>query len=283
MAKSIDPRSALLSVGLYIFFCAIMLMLSGALLVGLGGYLFGATCGVMAAAVVANILAMRIFESRGFFDIGLEWTLASGRNLLLGLAGGAGTAVLVLGPPLAVGAARLEASPEPAVTWAGMLWITLLSLLGSVGEEVLFRGYGFQVLIRTFGQFTAVLPAGVAFAALHGDNPHSTGLGLANTVGFGILFGYAFLRSHDLWLPIGLHFGWNIALLAFGVNLSGLTIRLSRYSVHWNAGQLWSGGDYGPEGSVLTSVALAAMALYLWRAPVRRQAAPLLQDPAREA
>ena len=45
------------------------------------------------------------------------------------------------------------------------------------------------------------------FALLHSSNPNATWLGTANTAGFGILFGYAYLRSRDLWLPIGLHFG----------------------------------------------------------------------------
>jgi len=30
-------------------------------------------------------------------------------------------------------------------------------------------------------------------------------LGVINTAGFGILFGFALLRTHDLWLPIGIH------------------------------------------------------------------------------
>jgi membrane protease YdiL (CAAX protease family) len=85
-------------------------------------------------------------------------------------------------------------------------------LAGAAGEEILFRGYGFQMLIRTLGPAGAVLPVGVLFALLHAGNPHATWLGLTNTAGFGILFGYAFLRSRDLWLPIGLHFGWNLTL-----------------------------------------------------------------------
>ena len=73
---------------------------------------------------------------------------------------------------------------------------------GAAGEEVLFRGYGFQVLLRTIGPYATILPVGVLFGALHAANPNVDKLGLINTAGFGVLFGYAFLRSRDLWLPV---------------------------------------------------------------------------------
>jgi hypothetical protein len=41
--------------------------------------------------------------------------------------------------------------------------------------------------------------------------------------------------------------------------------------MEWSAGTLWSGGEYGPEGSVLTTMVLLALALYLWKAPIRSQ------------
>jgi membrane protease YdiL (CAAX protease family) len=122
----------------------------------------------------------------------------------------------------------------------------------------------------------------VLFAALHSFNPNAGYLGLANTAGFGILFGYAFLRSYDLWLPIGLHFGWNVTLPLFGVNVSGLKIGVTGYTLEWTAGSLWSGGEYGPEASILTSAAMLILFAYLWKAPIRRQSAVLLDPPAGE-
>ena len=100
-----------------------------------------------------------------------------------------------------------------------------------------------------------------------------------NTAGFGILFGFAFLRSRDVWLPIGLHFGWNFTLPLFGVNVSGLKIGVTGYAMEWSAGALWSGGAYGPEASLLTSFVLAGLFVYLWKAPIARQSSPLLDPP----
>ena len=70
---------------------------------------------------------------------------------------------------------------------------------------------------------------------------------------WGILLGYAVWRTGALWLPIGLHFGWNVALPLLGSNLSGFTMGVTGYTLEWNVGVLWSGGGYGVEGSLLTT------------------------------
>ena len=47
-------------------------------------------------------------------------------------------------------------------------------IFGAAGEEMLFRGYGFQILLQRFGPFTTILPVGVLFGALHACNPHAS-------------------------------------------------------------------------------------------------------------
>jgi len=181
-----------------------------------------------------------------------------------------------------VGAARIERTPADPGSWSSAVLLAIVLAMGATGEELFFRGYGFQVLVNAIGPFATILPVGVVFALLHLGNPHATWFAIVNTAGFGILFGYAYWRSRDLWLPIGLHFGWNLTLPLFGVNLSGLTMNVTGYAVAWSAGRLWSGGDYGPEASVLTSAALGALCVYLWKAPVCRQTSPLDGPPAED-
>jgi len=164
-----------------------------------------------------------------------------------------------------------------------VLFIVVLLFVGSAGEELFFRGYGFQRLLAVTGPYATVVPVGVIFALLHGGNPNASWFGIANTAGFGLLFGYAYLRSRDLWLPIGLHFGWNFTYPLFGVNLSGLRIKVTGYEMSWTAGDLWSGGGYGPEASVLTSAVLLILFAYLWKIPVHRQRSPLTDPPAESA
>jgi len=263
----------------YIFLYLATAFVLGPLLAFAGGYFVGITTTGLLAATVGNGLCMRIYEQRRIAGIGLQWDKASFANLVFGFLGGTGAAVLVLAGPLLVRAARVAPDPGSQASVASFFFVSFLLLFGAAGEEMLFRGYGFQVLLRAAGEWTTVVPVGVLFALLHAGNPHATWLGLANTAGFGIIFGYAFLRSHDLWLPIGLHFGWNLTLPLFGVNVSGLTMRLTGFTMEWSAGSLWSGGEYGPEASVLTSAVLLLLMAYLWKAPIRRQSSALL-DPA---
>ena len=98
---------------------------------------------------------------------------------------------------------------------------------------------------------------------------------------WGVLLGCAFLRSHDLWLPIGMHFGWNAVLSLFGTNLSGLTIEVTRYFYKWDLSPLWSGGAYGPEGGLLTTIFAGILFVVLYRArvrPVRAEIATRLNE-----
>jgi membrane protease YdiL (CAAX protease family) len=197
-----------------------------------------------------------------------------------GILGGAAAASLVLVPALIAGDARISATPQDQPSFGVMVFVVSLLALGAMGEELMMRGYGFQILLANLGAWATIIPCGVVFALLHTANPNATRLGIANTAGFGILFGYAFVRSRDLWLPAGLHFGWNITLPLFGVNVSGLRMKMTGHEMVWTAGNLWSGGDYGPEASLLTSIVMIALAVYIWKAPIRRQPSPLTDPPA---
>jgi len=148
---------------------------------------------------------------------------------------------------------------------------------GAAGEEIAFRGFPLQFLIRGYGPWVSILGVGAIFGWLHGFNPGATRLSMANTAGFGVLFGFALLRSHDLWLPIGLHFGWNATLPFLGVELSGFTIQVIRYQLVWKAGDLWSGGAYGPEASLLASAVLVVLFVIIWKMPVHKGRAYLLE------
>jgi uncharacterized protein len=228
--------------------------------------------------VLANFLAMRIYERTHLAYIGLNWNARSRRNLLVGLVGGMASAYLVVGGPLLVRAAELRAVADHSANWRTFLFVSVVLLFGAFGEEMFFRGYGFQVLVGVLGPGATILPVSVLFSLAHASNQNVSMLGLLNTAGWGIVLGYAFLRGGDLWLPIGLHFGWNWTLPMFGVNLSGFTMNITGYEVHWKTSQLWSGGDYGPEGGLLTTLVILALMVYLHKAPVLRQTPFLLRS-----
>jgi membrane protease YdiL (CAAX protease family) len=267
----------ILKVGFFVFLALVGLVLFAQALLWIGGsgwYLLASAISVFLAGAVANTLAMRVYERAALADVGFAWNPSGRRNLWLGLGGGIGGAVLVLGPPLLAGGAELASVPTGGENLA---FVLVLLLFGAAGEEMLFHGYGFQVVLAAVGPWGTILPVSVVFAWAHSSNLHVAPLALANTAGWGMLLGYAFWRSGDLWLPIGLHAGWNWTLPLFGVNLSGFTMKLTGYAMRWKLPEVWTGGDYGPEGGLLTSIVLVVLFLGLWKAPVRRQQALLLR------
>jgi len=254
------------ALGYYFVFPIIIALIGAPLLVI-------STLGTFAAAAVANTLALRIYERGKLADIGLGWTPASRRNLSFGVLGGIGAAVVVIVLPLVLRGADLEAVPNEHFNWQSMLFVSILLLFGAVGEEMLFRGYGFQVLVKGIGPFATVLPVAVLFGLAHSQNLNFGPLALLNTVLWGVVLGYAYLRSGDLWLPIGLHFGWNWALPLLGVNLSGFTMDVTGYAMHWKVGERWSGGAYGPEGGLFATAVVIGLFFYLAKAPIVHQEA----------
>ncbi len=230
------------------------------------------------AAAISGALAMAIFESHKLSDLGLHLNGNAARNLLAGFAAGAMGASLLIVPPLLFGFAHFETVPDAGATVRGALFTVVLLFCGAAGEEIAFRGFPLQILMRGYGSWASILGIGALFGVMHRFNPGATALSTVNTAGFGVLFGIALLRSHDLWLPIGLHFGWNATLPFLGVSLSGFTIRVTEYQLVWKAGVLWSGGSYGPEASLLASLVLLVLAWVVWKMPVRKDRAWLL-DP----
>ncbi len=227
------------------------------------------TLASFAAGAVANGLLVRMYEESRLSAFGMAWAKSSGRELLVGIAGGAGSAAAIFLFALITRMARLEFAPASSgSSLAGSVidvaFILVVIAFGAVGEELMFRGYAFQLMVRTMGEFAAVLPIAVLFGVAHMGNRDVTPMAIFNTVAWGILLGYAFLITRALWLPIGLHYGWNAAMPLLGANLSGFTMEV-RYSLHWSANDWWSGGAYGFEGSIMTTVAVVGLFFFLRR------------------
>jgi len=219
-----------------------------------------------AGGAAANVLMARLFGRGRFSDFGLGWDGRATRQLLIGVGAGGGGAALMLGIPLAAGMATLESQPAAANgTLIPALLLIVVLAFGSLGEELTFHGYAFQYLLGRMGVFATILPVSALFGLVHISNAHVTAPALFNTMLFGFLLGFACWRSGALWLPVGIHFGWNVVLPLFGTNLSGFTMGMTGYAMRWKAGDLWSGGEYGPEGGLLCTVAAVAVFLVVRR------------------
>jgi len=255
-----DKQGLILRVGLYVLLAWLGLLLLPPIMLPLGGIVVTSTLSTFAAAAVANAVVVRIYERGRLADVGLGGSPSSGREFLTGLASGVAAVVCVVAIPVALRIAHFQRSGVTVEhPWAAFAFDGVAIFFGAMGEELLFRGYAFQLLIRSLGPFATVLPTSVIFGLMHSWNPNATAMGIVNTVAWGILLGYAVWRTGALWLPIGLHFGWNVALPLLGSNLSGFTMGVTGYTLEWKVGVLWSGGGYGVEGSLLTTAIVVAL------------------------
>ena len=131
-------------------------------------------------------------------------------------------------------------------------------LIISFNEELAFRGYILQRLARAWGLPAAVIVSSLLFAIVHVLNPNLRPLAMVSLFAAGLLLASAYLVSRSLWLPIGLHIGWNLAEInLLGFPGSGLAEpALIRSVVH--GPEVVTGGAFGPEGGL---VGLAATVL----------------------
>ena len=144
-------------------------------------------------------------------------------------------------------------------------------LLAAIAEELLFRGFMFQRLIKAFGEWPAQLVLAGLFLLTHINNPGMTGtvkiLASINIFIASIMFGIAYIKTKSLAMPLGLHFMANYmqgTILGFGV--SGSKDPSLFKPVFDNAPVWLSGGDFGMEASALglCFVILITVLLYCW-------------------
>jgi membrane protease YdiL (CAAX protease family) len=278
-----DITGLLLKLSFFVF-----LVIAGSFIFGwafsFAGILAASAVGTFAAAVTANAIAVRTFEHVSVTAIGLGWSHGSARNLFLGIAGAAVFALFVTVVPATLRLAYFAPAGGESGSVASAIFLSVMLFLGAAGEEMLFRGYLFQLLLARFGSWPTITVTSILFGLVHVSNQNVSPLALVNTLAFGVILGYSVLRSRDLWLATGIHFGWNWVLPLAGVSLSGFKMGVTGYELRWRIPDLWSGGEYGPEGGILCWGAIAGLAVFLRKAPFVPQ--PVVQtgpEPVEEA
>jgi len=216
---------------------------------------------IILASITCQLLRRRpMAELTGKFNV--RWL----KELFIGgLIGSA----LMLVPALILGIfgwVRWQWNPEGV----SILLPSLFLFAGvAVAEELLFRGFVFQRLIAGLGQCPAQLIIAAYFLLTHLNNPGMTGnikvMASINIFLASILFGWAFIQTKSLAMPLGLHFMANFiqgGVLGFGV--SG-TEQLGLLKPIFGNAPIWlTGGQFGLEASLpgLICVVITLLLLY---------------------
>ena len=133
-------------------------------------------------------------------------------------------------------------------------------------EELVFRGYIFRNLVDGTNLIWATVISSLLFGLIHFTNPDATLLSTFMITLIAPQLIYAYLKTGQLWLPMGLHLGWNFFQASiFGFAASGnespSLITQSPIGPDW-----LSGGAFGAEGSILILpfVLLSFFAIHYW-------------------
>jgi len=156
---------------------------------------------------------------------------------------------------------------------AFVLWLAV-----GLQEEIQFRGLVYRLCDRIFGTWGAIVLSGILFGLVHGIDPGATATALSSVALAGLLLGAAFALTGRLWLPIGIHTGWNFAEGSlFGTAVSGSNLGASLTRAKLVGPEILTGGRFGPEASIVTVlVLLVATAFLVWRiARLRRTEPPI--------
>ncbi|MCC3276210.1 CPBP family intramembrane metalloprotease [Arthrobacter sp. zg-Y20] len=135
---------------------------------------------------------------------------------------------------------------------AGAVGLIGLMCAAAVTEELIFRGVLFRWVEVATGTWCALVLTGSLFGLVHLLNPHASLWGaVAIAVEAGGMLTAAYIATRSLWLPIGLHFGWNAAASAlFSTEVSGNNTPQGLLDAATSGPTLLTGGDFGPEGSI---------------------------------
>jgi membrane protease YdiL (CAAX protease family) len=217
------------------------------------------------------IVFLRHIDKRRIWTLGFTlhrgWLKSVGLGLLLGvvLTGTIFLAEFIFGWIEVKGFAWARADFANALAGA-----IVSMLLVAVSEETIVRGYIFQNLEEGFGTRTAVIVSSLLFGLWHLLNPTGvawSGYVIPFTITLaGLVFAVAYLVYRSLWLPIALHFSWNLCLYDIfglaGADADSATVLITEV----RGPAFWVGlphTAFGPEAGMLGAIAMLLALVFL--------------------
>ena len=247
--------------GFLAFLIAIALMIG--LAVATRGRVSNRSASMLGAATIAiyYLAALRWIERRQAPELESRGrTKEFGAGLTLGI----GLFSSVMAVLWAIGVYRFSGRGTFTELGSGALF----ALTAAVLEEIIFRAYLFRLLSAATGTWMAVLLTSALFGAAHAANPGATLFSsFAIAVEAGVILAGAYAMTGRLWMPIGLHLGWNFAeSTIWGMSVSGGTITPGLMRGNLRGTPIVTGGAFGPEASIVAIVLCFAVgATLLWQ------------------
>jgi membrane protease YdiL (CAAX protease family) len=232
--------------------------------------------GCMALAVVLALAVMvKWFDKRSLASAGLTF-----RGIFsetgIGLLIGGGVFSAVIGLMQAVGVYHI-AGVNPH--FHPQLPLVMFFFL-AVFQEIAVRGYLFQTLETRWGTLVALITSTLFFGLAHLGSPVEGLTTLQWLVGpvfiafeTGLLFTAAYLLTRRLWLPIGLHWGWNFfesSIYGTANTGTGGDDPNTLFYDYTHGSFALTGGPFGPEASLICLIVGTYAGVLLLRMAIRK-------------
>jgi len=222
------------------------------------------------SVIVSIYLARKYLDHRSFVSLGLRINPRALWDILLGISIAGAMMLLIYIIEWTAGWLQFEgfawqrdSSDSVLVDSLEML---LLFCIVAFDEELLSRGYHLQNLEDGINLPWAMLLSSVLFAFMHSYNPNFSFAAWVGLFAAGMFLGLAYVLTRQLWLPIGLHIGWNFFEgTVFGFQVSGLeTFRIIEQNVQ--GPPIITGGAFGPEAGLILipALGLGTLLIYLY-------------------
>jgi len=212
---------------------------------------------------------MKIWDEMSFADLGFKNFEMAPKRFSLGVFIGFSVILSFTASLYFLGYAKVSvntALPEASI----FLQEVFISLIIVYNEELIFRGYMLNTS-RKSGLWPSIVVSSATFGVAHMGNPNINVLAVLGLIVAGFLLAVSFLVYEDIWVPLGLHFMWNLTEeRIFGMPLSGLSPRSWIFRVELTGPSWITGGNFGPEGGALPIIIELVVILIVFRFWLRR-------------
>lgn len=231
--------------------------------------------GPLLAITVATWLVRRFLDKKSFLSLGFTWDDHAAADLAFGILMPGGLFALIFLFEWAAGWLHLDgfafSGSQAGAALPRLIIAAITFVIVGYQEELLSRGYHLQTLIEGTNLPLGLFISSGIFALLHAANPGASILSTLGILLAGYFLGYAWIRTGQMWLPIGLHIGWNFFQgTVFGFQVSGTTgFNLIEQTVQGPT--LITGGAFGPEAGLTGFAAMALGSYAIWWFTRQRQ------------
>ena len=266
-------RASLKAIGAVMaFYCVAAVPLFAAALVVPADWWEGQSAIVLQTCVlfVGAVAASSLFVGAGWANLPMLGFQNHGTNVRWFVIGtGVGVAMACLAIVLAVvgGSARISFAGESLGAYlVSFVSVGVVLLAAAVTEELLFRGYPISRLALTVGKVRASLALAAVFMIAHALNPEVSIFGLVNIGLAALVLSAAFFGPGGLAAAWGVHVGWNGGLgILVDAPVSGVNFEMPIVDFATGGPTWFTGGSFGPEGGMVTTITMAAALVWLLR------------------